>query len=101
MVKHGRQQTRLTDLRRDRHVGVSVFVCVAVQSAMPTLAAAAPRLRSLNMSWLAMVNDWGLGQLSSLVDMQDLNLRATGGHNSHAFRISGCLRGRTVVPSRF
>jgi hypothetical protein len=31
------------------------------------------------MSWLAMVNDWGLGQLSSLVDMQDLNLRATGG----------------------
>lgn len=48
------------------------------QSAMPALAAAGPRLRSLNMSWLAMVNDWGLGQLSSLVDMQDLNLRATG-----------------------
>jgi hypothetical protein len=45
---------------------------------MPTLASAAPRLRSLNMSWLAMVNDWGLGQLSLLVDMQDLNLRATG-----------------------
>lgn len=90
---------RLAHLGQDRHVSVCVYVCVAVQSAMPTLAAAAPRLRSLNMSWLAMVNDWGLGQLSSLMDMQDLNLRATGGHHrqgSDAFRVQ---RGRTVMPS--
>jgi hypothetical protein len=30
------------------------------------------------MSWLAMVNDWGLGQLSLLGDIQDLNMQATG-----------------------
>lgn len=46
---------------------------------MPVLAAAAKRLRGLNLSWLAMVNDWGLGQLSSLEHLEDLNLRATGG----------------------
>jgi hypothetical protein len=58
---------------------------------MPTLAGAAPRLRSLNMSWLAMVNDWGLGQLTAMVDMQDLNLRATGegGRGSGQDRV-GC-----------
>lgn len=49
-----------------------------LQSAMPVLAAAAPHLRRLNLSWIAMVNDWGLGQLSSLHNMQHLNLTATG-----------------------
>ena len=52
---------------------------------MPTLAQAAPHLRELNLSWLAMVNDWGLGQLSALVDMQHLILRATGGWKGVGF----------------
>lgn len=54
------------------------YVCPFSQAAMPTLAAAAPRLRKLNLAWLAMVNDWGLGQLSCLTDLQELNLRSTG-----------------------
>lgn len=58
---------------------------------MPTLARAVPHLRRLNMSWLAMVNDWGLGQLTNMVDMQDLNLRATGKPAVLSFTLLGMV----------
>jgi len=75
--------------------------CVVLQSAMPVLAAAAKRLRGLNLSWLAMVNDWGLGQLSSLVHLEDLNLRATGGSCvDQGVRGSGSLGRRECLGTR-
>jgi hypothetical protein len=60
------------------HLLLLLLLLLLLQAAMPTLAAAAPHLRSLNLSWLAMVNDWGLRQLAACTQLQDLNLRATG-----------------------
>jgi hypothetical protein len=64
-----------------------LVLLLLLQAVMPALAAAAPHLRSLNLSWLRMVKDWGLQQLAPLTQLQDLNLRATGGFYVEVYRL--------------